>query len=495
MLKAAVARILSFIPNAAAALLASRFIIAHFGIPAFNGFTIAESLIVLLPLNDLGVGSAITSAFASGDPLGPEAEGVTLAAGRAVALSALGMSFLSLFLAAGSLWQTLLGKASYGDWFFGLAMVFFAAGFLPGLAQGMLLGVHRNHVTVLVQTLITPFALVGVLLLIAVNGDGRWVVTLPAAALALVNFILAGFATRATKFSWRNLLRKLPWRRRYPGGSIRGIAGPRFILSLAVPLALQNDRIVLSHVAAPKDVAAYGVVIQIFAPITALVAAAAAPLWPIYIASKAKGSSGPRVVLTTLLFFGPTTAICAVLVALSGPIGQLVGDGKVHLGLMLPFAAAAMTVLSSAAFPVAMYLTSPKELRFVAIINVIGLPANIALSIVLARAMGAPGPLFATTAVVFGQLLAAGYYIRTRGSASVSSQTGQSSQTEEPSGDVALDTLGQERQPGDAQPEGEQGAVPALEVRGVGKDQREGEKRQTSSDADVVGEQVDGSGP
>ena len=414
MVSGAAARIFSFLPTAAATFLASRFIIAHFGVPAFNGFTIAESLIVLVPLNDMGVGSAVTSAFASGDPLRSEAEGVTLAAGRILAGSALALSFVSLIVAAGGWWQPLLGRASYGGWFFGLAMVFFAVGFLPGLSQGMLLGVHRNHVTVLVQTLITPAVLIGVLLLIAVKGDGRWVVTLPSAALALVNVLLAVIATRITKFSWRNLLRKLPRRHKYPGGKVRGIAGPRFILSLAVPLALQNDRIVLSHIAPPKDVAAYGVCFQIFAPITALIAAAAAPLWPIYIASKAKGSSGPRVVWTTLVFFGPTLAICAVLVPLSGPIGSLIGKGEVHLGLMLPIAAASMTAMSAAAFPVAMFLTSPKELRFVAIINVIGLPLNVALSIVLAKAMGAPGPLFATTIVVFGQLLAAGYYIHTR---------------------------------------------------------------------------------
>ena len=58
------------------------------------------------------------------------------------------------------------------------------------------------------------------------------------ASLAAVNLITSVVASRVTRFSWRNLLRKLPWRRRYAGSRIRGIAGPRLVLSLTVPLAL-----------------------------------------------------------------------------------------------------------------------------------------------------------------------------------------------------------------------------------------------------------------
>jgi O-antigen/teichoic acid export membrane protein len=309
-----------------------------------------------------------------------------------------------------------LGSASYGGWFFGLAMLFYAIGFIPGLGQAMLLGVHRNHLTILVQALIMPGVLLGVVLLIVTHGNGRWVVALPAASLAVVNLVTSVVASRVTRFSWRNMLRKLPWRRRYAGSRIRGIAGPRLVLSLTVPLALASDRLVLSHFATKEAVAQYGVCLQIFAPVTALIAAAAQPLWPIYVAAKAAGSVGPRVSRTVLAFSGATFAVCAALLPLSGPLGDVVGGGKVPLGLLLPFAAALMTVVFAAAYPVGVALTSPKELRFMAVLSVVALPLNLAFSIVLARSMGASGPLFATTGVGLAQTFAGVYYLRAHAS-------------------------------------------------------------------------------
>src|SRR5436305_11075626 len=96
----ALARTVSFVPTAIATLLASRLIITHFGIPAFDGFTVAESLIVLLPLGDLGVGSAITAAFASYDAASAEAEGVMLTATRITALSAVSLCAIALVMSA-----------------------------------------------------------------------------------------------------------------------------------------------------------------------------------------------------------------------------------------------------------------------------------------------------------------------------------------------------------------------------------------------------------
>lgn len=408
----ALARVFSFLPTAVASLLVSRLIIAHYGIPAFDGFTLAESLIVLLPLGDLGVGSAITAAFASSDPAGPEAEGVVLTATRIMALSALVVTALALLMTAMGAWPAVIGTASYGGAFFGLGMIFFAAGFVPGLGQAMLLGVHRNHLTVLVQTLIMPFVLGAVALLILTNGDGRWIVVFPAAALAATNLVLGGLATRITRFSWRSVVRKIPRRARYPGRRIRGIAGPRLVLSLAVPLAVASDRVVLSHVSTAQQVAKYGVCLQIFAPVAALLGAAAQPLWPIYVAAKATGSAAPRVSRAVLLFGGGGVVICGALLPLCGTLGNIIGDGKVDLGLLLPVSAALMTVGFAVGYPVAMVLTTPKQLRFLAKTYTSFVPLNLVASIFLGRALGAPGPMLASATLGFALLLVGAVYLR-----------------------------------------------------------------------------------
>ena len=407
------ARLFSFVPTAIGTLLLSRLVITHFGIPAFNGFTIAESLIVLLPLNNLGVGAAITAAFASVDPCSPDAERVTLTATRIMTLSALGLAAVAMVMAATGLWATVLGNASYGGWFFGLAMAFYAVGFVPGLGQAMLLGVHRNHVTILVQSLIMPIALAAVVVLVAVKADGRLVVVVPAASLAATNVLTMVVATRLTHVRWRGILAKLPRPHRYVGARIRGIAGPRLVTNIAVPLALASDIVVLSHFSTSRELADYGICMQLFAPLTALVAAAAAPLWPIYIAAKAKGSTGPSVSRTMLGFFAATAAVCALIVPIAPWAGGVISDGQVRIGLFLPIAAAVMTVIYSAAFPVGMALTTPKELRFSATVSVVALPLNVGASIILARIMGAPGPLLATAVVGLAQVTSAAYYLRT----------------------------------------------------------------------------------
>jgi O-antigen/teichoic acid export membrane protein len=408
------ARLFSFVPTAIGTLLVSRLVIEHYGISAFNGFTIAESLIVLLPLNNLGVGAAITAAFASLDPRSADAERVTLTATRVMTVSALCLSAAAMVMAATGLWSTVLGGAAYGGWFFGLGMAFYAAGFVPGLGQAMLLGVHRNHVTILVQSLMMPAALGMVVVLIAVRADGRLVVVVPAAALAATNVVTMVLATRLTGFRWRRVLARVPRPRRHAGARIRGIAGPRLITNITVPLALASDLVVLSHFSSPRQLADYGICVQIFAPVTALVAAAAAPLWPIYIAAKAKGSTGPPISRTVLRFCVPTVVVCALLVPVAPWAGRVISDGQVRFGLFLPIAAALMTVIYSAAFPVGMALTTPKELRFSATVSLVALPLNVGASIVLAGLIGAPGPLLATAVVGLAQMTSAAYYLRTR---------------------------------------------------------------------------------
>src|SRR5206468_1232655 len=113
-------------------------------------------------------------------------------------------------------------------------VAFYAAGFVPALGQAMLLGVHRNHVTILVQSLIMPVALVMVVVLMAVHADARVVVVVPAASLAATDILTMVVASHLTGFRWRSVLAKLPRPRRYSGARIRGIAGPRLVTNIVV---------------------------------------------------------------------------------------------------------------------------------------------------------------------------------------------------------------------------------------------------------------------
>jgi O-antigen/teichoic acid export membrane protein len=172
------------------------------------------------------------------------------------------------------------------------------------------------------------------------------------------------------------------------------------VIIVSLPLALQTDRIVLSHVSTLRAVANYSVVIQIFAPIVGLVTAASAPLWPMYAKARRDGVPGPNLLRISLLFATAATIIGAALVALANPLGHVIGGPTMRVGLLLPIAAALTVVVQALIAPVAMMLTDPAGLRVIATWNVIAIPVNLGISIVLAKHIGAPGPLLATAGTI-----------------------------------------------------------------------------------------------
>jgi O-antigen/teichoic acid export membrane protein len=415
IVKSGLARTASFVPQALATLITSRLVISHFGIPAFDAYTLAASLILLVPLNNLGVGAAVTSAVAAHGSSHESVERVSLTAARTVASSALFLAVASAVVTAGGWWNAFLGPASGDGMYYGISMVIYAVSFVPALSQSMLLGVHRFHLSILVQTLLAPVTLLAVGIMVGLGMDSRYLIVVPSLAVAVVNIANAAVAGRIIRFSWGSLLMRLPFPRRYPGASIRAMSGPMLIVSLSTPIQLQSDRIVLSHFASKQAVANYAVAIQIFAPVAALIAAAAQPLWPIYTAARARGQRGPNLARLMFAFALACSLISAVLVVIANPIGHLIGGHRIHLGLMLPVVAAVAIALQAATYPMAMSLMDPVGLRRVALSAALAAPLNVLVSIALAKRYGAPGPLLASCIVcALVQIIPIGIYAQRR---------------------------------------------------------------------------------
>jgi hypothetical protein len=115
-----------------------------------------------------------------------------------------------------------------------------------------------------------------------------------------------------------------------------------------------------------------------------------------------------------LAFGGGTVALCAVLVPLCRPLGDVVGDGKVELGIALPLAAALLSILTAVGYPMIMAFTTPKELRFAAAAMAALLPVNLVISSILAHHIGAPGPLVGTAVIGVINVGLAIWYLETR---------------------------------------------------------------------------------
>ena len=386
-------RLVGLVPQAIATLLASRLILEHFGLHSFNSYALVIALMALIPLNNLGMGASVTQAIAAHGIDDERAVRATLTASRVLALSALGLSVVAVGIGLLGLWPRILGDAAGGNWYTVGALVVFALTFVPGLAASVLLGANRNHVTIVVGWFLAPASLAIVVLIMLGGVDGGYLLAVPPLALLLINVMTMVVSSRSLGFPWLRVLRELPSPKRYAGARIRSLSGPMLITSLCVPLTFCSDRIVLSHVSTPEAVADYSVVLQLCAPIIALIVAAAQPLWPMITRARAQGQSGPQMTKIFLAFGGGTLVCGALLVLLADPIGHLIGGDDINLGYLLPLVAALVMLLLAVAYPLAMTMVDPQGARFVAGCALLTLPTNILVAIVLSRELGAVGPL------------------------------------------------------------------------------------------------------
>ena len=416
ILKGTLARSASLVPSAIATLLASRLILDRYDIDVFNAYTLVFTTMLLIPLNDLGAGAALTSAIASDGSGHPHTRRVALTAARVLTVSGLGLAAVALTLSAFGLWGDVLGEGAFATGTFGIAVALYGLSFVPGLGQSALLGANRNEMTILVQSFLAPAMCAGAALGVAFDLDARWVIVVPGVAVLLVSLANAWLSGRVTRLHLLPLLPKVPFRRKYKGARIRGIAGPAIVIMLTSPVILQGDRFVLSHFSTAQEVAKYSITVQIWAPLVALITAAARPLWPMYAKARATGTKPISIVKVITLFVTAAAIAGGVLTLVAGPLAKVIGDDQIDLGIALPVTMWAAMSIQAAAVPIAMVMMYPAGLRLVAALSLASVPINILLSILVADPLGAPGPLLVSIAIaIFLQLIPAGVHLRRHG--------------------------------------------------------------------------------
>ncbi len=400
MTKGLLARIASLVPSAVATLLASRLIIDRYGIEVFNTYTLAFTTMLVIPLNNLGAGVALTSAVAEDGPTAPRTAQVALTAARTLAASGLLVAVVSLVVSGLSGWSTVLGSGAYDTAAFGISLALYGASFVPALGQSALLGVNRNHLNIVVQAFLAPAMCAGTALVVVLDLDRFWVVVAPGAAVFLVSLVNALVSARLTGLRILPLLPKLPARLRYPGIRIREIAVPALIVALTNPLVVHSQRFVLSHVSAAGEVAKYSVARQIFAPLIVLIPAAASPLWPMFIQARITGARPPNVWRVTAVLAVASGLIAIPLALAAAPLADVISGGEVDLGFAVPVAGVAVVVFQALTLPLSMALMYPAGLRLMSRLAIVALPINIGLSVVAADRWGAPGPIYTGIAIV-----------------------------------------------------------------------------------------------
>lgn len=420
--KAAGAQMAVMLTSALLGIVVTRLIIEQYGEAAYGQYMLLVGIAALLPFADLGISAAIVNATSGAeDPRSDEHLRLTLVTCyRILAASSAVFLLTSLALTVSGAWESILGAGlipGSGNVAAGLCLAIFGLNLLVSGGERMLNGLGRLHLAVFVRGVQTPVVLAIIAVAMVFHRDiGPYV----AIAAYLGTLVASGTALTLANLWIRpnlGLAFRQAWRFRSAGGaSVFNLAWPMLVQMIALPLAMQTDRIVLSHVAPGSALYEYSLASQMFGPAIVVVSTAGYALWPVFARARADGVEGavsPKGM--SVLFAGVGIAVALLVCALSGVLSDVASDGRISLGLPTLVAFTALVVVQSAKSPLGMYLTDEDGLRFQAVMVVLLLPVNLGLSILLAREWGATGPVVGSVISVFlFQILANWWYASRR---------------------------------------------------------------------------------
>jgi O-antigen/teichoic acid export membrane protein len=385
-----------------AALLVGHIEIAAVGPDRFGVLTLLIAITLLFPFADFGIGAAVTNAVARRDTsrrherlIGSSTQLLCLAAVAVVAIGGIA--------SAARAWARITGvktaelPALDRDMFIVIAL--FAIGLPLGLGGRILLGLDRYPVFVLIQGAI-PLTTLVLVAGFRNSTDMTPFLLAPFIAQDIASLVALIVALRMLRMGLRSVWPDFGTVELADYREIGRSAVPMLIITLALPVALQTDRLVLSHVASRHALADYAIVSLLYIPTWSIVSTAGMSLWPRFAAGSSVSRTGPLSYPRAFRLFALTGAVCAVALVLLGPVVTRIWAGTTGGSLLLWGVFGALLIVQAGHLPGAMYLTRPAGLRFQAACVTVMCVANLPLSIVLAKAWGSVGPPLASAATI-----------------------------------------------------------------------------------------------
>lgn len=400
-------------------ILTSRLIIDNFGLEAYAQYGLLVALAGLLPFADLGMGAAVVNAVAtSQSPSEDQHVKRTLTtAFRVLIFSALVLLGVNALISILDLWPTLLGRGLdpiYGPAAASIVFALISVALPFGVGSRILVGLGKNHWQVIAQSVQSPFTLLVVLAMVLFGST----VTFVLPAVAYVGFLMGailtvGVAARHLGRPLASAFRDIPRFRSRKGARVFDVGLPMMVQMIALPIAMQSDRLVLSHLSSVTELARYNLASQLFTPVWQVVSVAGLALWPIF--AKARGAGKPKSPFPMAAGFAAFGVVVCGLMAVFAPwLSSVISNGRIDLPPMLIIAFALFMTAQCAKYPLGMFMTDAKSLRFQAYCIVAGLlPTSLAISIWLAPQIGAAGPIIGSAVgVLVFQLIPNIVYIR-----------------------------------------------------------------------------------
>ena len=281
------------------------------------------------------------------------------------------------------------------------------------VGQRILVGLKKTTTQVATQAILAPFIFVcvGTVVLFAIPA-GPYLAVFAFLASALVSVICLIIAARHISPQIGRAIREVPFRKKYPGVYTLGLAWPMLVQIFALPVAMQTDRLLLSHLTHGNELAEYNLASQLYGIVLQTIFAAGVVLWPIYAKARAK-STIESPMKPTLYFVAGGLAMGGALALVSPWIVEFISGGKITLDFWLVAGFVLFVTLEAAKYPVGMYMTDKQGLKFQVIPILILVPVNLALSWWLVGIVGAGGPIIGSAITVAAfQVLPNFWYVR-----------------------------------------------------------------------------------
>lgn len=401
-----------------AGILTSRLIIEHYGVDAFAQYGLLTALPSLMPFADLGVAAVLVNVVAgSTHPRSDlEVRRTITSAFRILLVSATVIAGASIVIGLTGLWPALLGdglQLAGGPVSATICLVVFGLALPLGVGQRLLVSAGQTAKQTAISGIASPLVLLGVAGSVALSLTfGPYVAVFSYVANAVVALACLILAARLLSPQVIAAARDVPRLRRVRGATIVDVAWPMLMQMIALPIAMQTSRLLLSHVAATTELAQYNFAAQMFGIVNQTIAAAGIALWPIY--ARARATSTVRSpALPTAVFTGAAAGLGLLLWAVMPWATEIVTQGRIEVPWLLAASSVLFAILQAAKYPVGMYMTDARGLRFQVVPIVAMIPVNLGLSWWLIESFGAAGPVLGSAiAVLLCQVLPNWWYVR-----------------------------------------------------------------------------------
>lgn len=400
------------------AIITGRIIIENFGVAAYAQYGLLATLPALLPFADLGVGAVVINTIsASKDPSKDEQVAASVVSAlRILCISGVVIAGVGILLYLTGGWKLLLGSSvlgRQGELAVTLCAVIFGLSLPLSIGQRLLIGLKRTTSQTMSQSVVAPFMLGTIALCVLLTlPAGPYLALFSYLSMTLVSVLCLFLVSRSTGGMIWAYFRRIPQTRNYPSVPTMGLAWPMLLQMIALPAAMQTDRILLSHLRGPEDVAQYNLSAQLFGMALQVINAGGMVLWPHFSKARSDGEiRSPFKITGIFCAFGLTIAVGLAIIA---PwLANFMSGGKIQLttGLLLAFVL--FTTLQATKYPMGMYMTDFEGLRFQVIPLFCMVPLNIGLSIYLIGLWGPTGTVVGScVAVVLCQILPNLFYVR-----------------------------------------------------------------------------------